>query len=193
MTEFTASNGITVFVRDGGTVQFQHGTRAESCGILQVMPHSEWWQTLREFFQHERDETLGRWRWPEHPDFLVYSRGYAGVRVTSESSGGHVLAVREAAMGWQKGQSTYFGAARAYFEAHPERKPWHDAKPGETWRLTVRDRDPLDLDLTFNVIGVTDHVQARFARPQVSGEQMEYSIDSDAIVAGRRIWPEDAS
>ncbi|QIK61774.1 hypothetical protein G7068_00035 [Leucobacter viscericola] len=28
-------------------------------------------KALREFFQHERDTELGRWRWPEYPEYVV--------------------------------------------------------------------------------------------------------------------------
>lgn len=185
MTEFTASNGIKVDIGDDERVHFT-GARVTSpvwLGDGEI-------QALREFFQHERDEELGRWRWPENPEYVVYGHPSGDATVFREQMPvGGILYRRGDDVVDMESQ-----AARAYFETRPERKPWHDAKPGETWRLTVEGMSRLGMDLTFNVIGVTDHVQARFARPQVSGEQMEYSIDSDAIVAGRRIWPEgDAS
>ena len=144
MNGFTASNGITVFVREGGTVQFQHGTREESCGILQVMPHSEWWQALREFFRAEEDERLGRWRWPDNPDYVVYS-GFDdsdrdAARVLHEPSLGKVIVARgEVARRrgvWdEEVTNPHWHAARAYFDAHPEPKPWHDARLGDLWIL----------------------------------------------------------
>src|SRR5690606_1284379 len=84
---------------------------------------------LREFFQHVRDEELGRWRWPKDPDYVVYPTedGFLVVRESvglSEFRNG--LYVHD-----MEGE-----AARDYREAHPERKPWEDAMHGEAWVIT---------------------------------------------------------
>lgn len=202
MNDFTASNGIGVEINDEEQIVFAVPNRPTS--PVWMKPDER--VALREFFRAEEDERLGRWRWPENPDYVVYawvaepSRGNVrGVTVLSERiPRGYTV--------WEDNVHTFHGesvdeesrrsardAARAYFDAHPERKPWHDAKPGETWRLTVNDRSPLEIDLTFNVIGVEGVIPSRFARPQVGGEQMEYPLDSPAITAGRRIWPEVSS
>lgn len=84
--------------------------------------------------------------------------------------------------------SEYFLAVRdGTVEAHPEPKPWHLAKPGEIWRLTITDRWITSAGLIFHVIG---DKHGRFARPQISGKQMEYDLTAPQITAGRRIWPE---
>jgi hypothetical protein len=177
VNEYTASNGITIWVRDGGTVQFQHGTREESCGILQVFPHSEWWETLREFFRAEEDERLGRWRWPEHPEYVVYPKGDGIVLAVSESSGRSAEAVRTQAHHTQTG---LYQAARAYFDAHPEPKPaWHNARDGETWALTVNGSESAWAFRLHEWERVSDSLLLRGAP------------DSKAITAGRRIWPEE--
>ena len=191
MTEtFTASNGITVFVRDGGTVQFQHGTRAESCGILQIMPHSEWWQTLREFFQYERDESLGRWRSPENPEHVVYAKRGSdpaammpSVRVITESTG-RSRDIERSVLGACEPTVSVFGkAARAYFEAHPERKPWQEAKPGEVWVLSTSDgHEDAFMVMAVGELGIV-----------FEADQFREPLDSPDITGGRRIWPEDAS
>lgn len=208
MDKYTASNGVIIHEQDGHVSLW-----SRERGVL-VVGSGNFGTALKEYVNHVREEAvyqradevqakrdfeLGRWRWPENPEYVVYPKPKSnteplpGVRVVHEVSG-RAKDVERVVIGACEATVSVFGeAARAYFDAHPEPKPWHDAKPGETWRLTVNDRQPEDLDLTFNVIGVEGTIQARFARPQVSGEQMEYRIDSPAIVAGRRIWPADAS
>lgn len=204
MSDFTASNGIRISVTrqasddrvyllgkgdtiQGGDREWTEATASED-GIA----------ALREFFRHGEDERLGRWRWPENNDFVVYLAPECNTEdeliVMSEASGASVGFARSRDDGRHPDKASYWTrAARAYFDAHPEPKPWHDAKPGETWLLTVSSLALTGATLTFNVIGVEDRRPSRFARPQISGEQMEYPVDSPDITAGRRIWPEDAS
>ncbi len=184
--EFRARNGIVVRPNANG------GIEVGKPGYRDYTPPEASF-ALEEFFQAKRDAELGRWRWPENPDYVVYRRGDGLLALNEQSGNTKFHDIRTNRSGTWTNGSILYEAIRAYFEAHPERKPWHEAKAGETWRLTVTDRDPADLDLTFNVIGVENVIGARFARPQVSGEQMEYPITSEAIVAGRRIWPQDAS
>lgn len=124
MDKFTASNGYQVkssgrdnrididLTRNGG-----HYGQAL---VLTIEQHA----ALREFFQAERDEALGRWRDPDDPLFSVYpSRDDPEDRVVVVNEGtGYNYFVR-------RGQTEAFGepfvlaAARAYFAAHPEPKP----------------------------------------------------------------------
>ena len=189
MNDFTASNGIRVRITRDGEL------RMESPEFGNVTLGEYRIGALREFFRAEEDERLGRWRWPDNPAIVIYRYSETYVRVVREDDGTGEDFYRsgvEANRG-RSFPSDNLRAAMWYFDAHPEPKPWHDAKPGETWRLTVNDRSPLEMDLTFNVIGVEGVIPSRFARPQVGGEQMEYPLDSPAITAGRRIWPEVSS
>jgi hypothetical protein len=100
-------------------------------------------QDLREYFQHEKDEELGRWRWPDNPDYLVYriidnqGNDTDKVRVAMEATGNSVGAYcRDDGISC----SGTGDAARAYFESHPEIKPWHKAKLGEVWEIRLADR-----------------------------------------------------
>lgn len=191
MNDFTASNGIGVEINDEEQIVFAVGNRP----ITPIWTNSSELKALREFFRAEEDERLGRWRWPDNPAIVIYRYSETYVRVVREDDGTGEDFYRsgvEANRG-RSFPSDNLRAAMWYFDAHPEPKPWHDAKPGETWRLTVNDRSPLEIDLTFNVIGVEGVIPSRFARPQVGGEQMEYPLDSPAITAGRRIWPEVSS
>ena len=99
-------------------------------------------EALRAFFQAERDDALGRWRDPENPDYVVYPRpdqdyhDGSCVLVLDELSGATWLDWERVALP---------GPARRYFAAHADvepRKPWHDAKAGEYWLVTLEGADP---------------------------------------------------
>lgn len=170
MDKFEASNGITVSVDRG--VQFGTDRGWGFYGIL-----GQEWEAMREFFRAERDEELGRWRWPENPDYVVYRDGTSR-RIVRESDGKSF----SASLHDRKVMTTYLdswiGAARAYDEAHPERKPWHDAKEGEVWLLTL-----------------PNSTQAWFVNGayfQSAKTLTNIALDDGHITDGRRVWPEEA-
>lgn len=132
---FTASNGLLLCPNGDGSVRWE-------AGFSPVIVT----QALREFFLHERDKELGRWRWPEKPVYVVYPVGEDGlVDVLREDPmagfgpGRQVGISRTAAedRAVDGPASSFFAAARAYFAAHQEPRPWHDAKPGEVWAITT--------------------------------------------------------
>lgn len=189
MDEFEASNGVTV-------EQF-----TESLDVRDDTG-SEWLpprlvEALGEFFQHERDEGLGRWRWPEYPDYVVYPDTDANyidqpaVIVLHEPTGKTAWASRYGQQDMSgTGAPLRFEAADAYWAAHPEPKPWQDAEPGEVWELTMRpgicDRfNPTLFRAVKREIGGIDF-------HSVEPEYVVTHIGQDAavITAGRRIWPE---
>jgi hypothetical protein len=130
MSEFTASNGVTITIDNDNP----YGRRLlVSRGDLVVNiiggPRID---ALREFFRAEEDERLGRWRWPENPDYVVYGDDI-DCDVLYEPGGGVSHWTRAES---RDGADRYpSGAAKAFFDTHPEPKPWHDAKPGEVWVL----------------------------------------------------------
>ena len=137
-------------------------------------------ETLRAFFQAERDDALGRWRDPENPNVVVYP-----VPDQNDGYGRVVWVLDEAEMVSRtvlddREQIALPGPARRYFEAHPqpepEPKPWEEAKPGEVWVLTRwGTAEP------FLVTG-SEFITADLA--------VIVDLDDDSITAGRRIWPE---
>lgn len=184
MSEFTASNGIPVRSCEG----------VHTIEVNGVFVRDDLAQALREFFQAERDAELGRWRWPENPEYVVYALPDGGVDVLRESSVSDSLKGPGRLQGisrWDAGgresaaSSHFYAAAAAYFAAHPEPKPWHDAKPGEVWVLTTEN--------------VGDECAARVA--EVNGQRVfewvaglhRKSVVASTITAGRRIWPEVTS
>ena len=195
MDRYEASNGVVIeFKQDPDGKRYLLGTTQRTCGDMSgTLTHAtgseEGVDALREFFRAEEDERLRRWRFPEDPDFVVYAawtadpprRGVRGVTVLSESIP-HRYAV------WEDNIDTLYGtsvdedarkrardAARAYFEAHPEPKPWHEAKEGEVWVITYKGEE---YPAIFQAGMFRDH----------GG-----SWDPDRITAGRRIYPEATS
>lgn len=130
-------------------------------------------QSLREFFQDERDKELGRWRWPEDPEYVVYELTRDRVRVVLETTG-NVNDINRNSLTTRSDNST--GAAKAYFDAHPVKKPWHDAKPGDTWVITTTFHRG-----EFAVIATTEGELQ-------SANGFCYSPTDTSILSGRRIW-----
>jgi hypothetical protein len=139
---------------------------------------------LREFFRHEEDERLGRWRWPEYPEYTAYPRPDGYVRVLREEDGTSEVFLRQDVEA--DGGNLPALAARAFFAAHPEAKPWHDAKPDEVWALTLHGKEIAYIRIDDPDIGewasVSPNEHARFL-----------ALNAFGLTAGRRIWPEDAS
>lgn len=155
---------------------------------------SEFVENLRRFFLHERDQELGRWRWPEDPRYVVKPAGDYVVAVMNEAEfwqrSGVALGSRDlihfrdvrdcqtdkplsdAAAGYKR-------AAWAFWDSHPELKPkpWHDAKPGEVWELSFNNGDKMVALVT------TDECFLG------AGQELT-DIGSTVLSAGRRIWPE---
>lgn len=195
MTEFTASNGGTIRVEAGGRVTITDHTRERLSAIAETISRTAYLNkaqasALREFFQHERDEELGRWRWPENPQYVVYPRGDSGVHVLDEGSGiGSARFIHR--NGDPDNPTAEYQAAYAYFEAHPERKPWHAPDAGDHWALHIAHGMALSGD---------EHLykytrwgsQGRWGFVPTDGGSVLDPTDP-TITAGRRIWPEDAS
>lgn len=120
MNDFTASNGITVVEQPGGGFYIGDTCRAENVYA----------QALREFFRAEEDARLGRWRWPENPDYVVYPMIEGLHRVIQESTG------ESRPRNGLVGHDLWGDAACAYHETHPE--PWEqDPRIGDIWEFVL--------------------------------------------------------
>ena len=165
---FTASNGVTVE---------SFGSFGESYIRVSGVTLDDAYEgvALREFFQHERDKELGRWRWAEYSEWVAYPGDDDTVWVFDEEAHYLTRVGRNEVSGVQFSNNSALAAARAYFAAHPESKPWHDAKPGEVWELRVLCGPP-------NPYGVSGSGEFRHAQ--------DGDIVRAEITDGRRIWPE---
>jgi len=143
-------------------------------------------KALEEYLTAKRDEELGRTRLPSHPGYVIYPARNPipplgrGVQVLDEVKGVFVDCYekkRENALDKNPGARA---AALAYFQAYPAPKPWHDAKPGEVWRITSEFTGTPRLAI-------------------VHGEHFWFvggshdTIDSKLIKAGERVFTEDKS
>ena len=140
------------------------------------------YEAAREFFQAERDETLGRWRDPQNPDMVCYPDvgDLDVVRVMYEGDGSRYYVTR---IGWELTRPQYASeTAGRYFQAHPEPKPWEGAQPGEFWILTVGEKTN-----PYKIWTDTQRVRwfERVERPYTA-----ISLNDPRITAGRRVWPE---
>ena len=184
--KFTASNGVEVkAIPANGVVDGLELT--PSFGKGQTVFEEEI-QALREFFLHERDQELGRWRWPENPEFVVYPKGTSeaepdpGVRVVHEVSGRSRDIGREVVGACDATVSRFGKAAQAYFDAHPLPKPaWHDAKPGEVWLMQTEETE-------YVMVAYMPLDDVRFRLNDRAGNV--FDPDSPVFTGGRRIWPE---
>lgn len=163
MNDFTGPNGIQFTKAGDGSWRWESG-----------WPPAIVTSALRELFRAEEDERLGRWRWPENPEYIVYPGRVlphlAGV--IDESTGLREL-LSKAKAGHKR--DNFERAAAAYFDAHPEQKPWSTPEAGEVWVLDV------------------DHIgQNAYVAGDFSFLHADHSIPigDPRITAGRRLWPE---
>lgn len=179
MDKYTASNGAQIVLtnaRQTGYVLVEKDDDVASA-YLGFEEMVAW----REFFRAERDEGLGRWRWPANPDYVVYPRRDGAVLVLNEMSANGGVPYRRG----DRIDDMEAEAACAYFEAHPVRQPWDGAAVGEIWAVTIHGEEkpcrvisPLyanDVPIAFLPVNV---VSPTWFKPSAS------------ITAARRIWPE---
>ena len=179
MDNFTASNGTEVNQGLNGSL----GVYLDSVTGFTLTGQSV--QALREYFEHEEDKRLNRWRWPEKPEFVVYrdSEALDCVYVFDESDpeAGSVTIWRGSDLDWPYFQP----AAQAYFKAHPEPKPWHAAKPNELWELRVQGSllDPEVYRMSH------EYGETAIFRPVNNPQRVLFRCDSPDIVDATRIYP----
>lgn len=145
-----------------------------------VKPLPQW---LIEAARAEEDERLGRWRWPENPSYVVYSRdarGLEGVLVVDERDG-YQREFESRSSAEHLPGSIPAQAAVAYFDAHPEPKPWHNAKPGEVWAV-----DAASLAGSGRQAMIVD--SGVFVAPDFA-----FLVTDSAISGAYRIWPPEES
>ena len=168
-------NEVQVSLDEFGRVQLRRAGGDEGVYTLKTT------EALREYFQAERDEELGRWRDPQNPDWICYGRGSSRdtVHVINEYDGLPYMRERDQVA---YADSEFSEVAQRYFDTHPEPKPWDAAQPDcdEIWVLTIHGCE--------QPVYVTEFGgEPAFQVP--GGETM--SLSHSAITAGRRVWPEE--
>ena len=166
-------NEVQVSLDDVGRVQLRRAGGDEGVYTLETT------EALREYFQAERDEALGRWRDPENPNIVVYALSMVDgedrcIRLLNELSGATWL-------DW--GRVALPGPASRYFDAHPQPEPKPkplEAEHEEIWVITANgDTGP--------ALATTSHRRGTDLAFQTANGTL---LDATEITAGRRIWPE---
>jgi hypothetical protein len=186
MNEYTASNGVRVQMHKDASMYFVGPNDALGSDSVEA---------AREFFRFEEDERLGRWRWPENQNYVVYPAAHdpngdlpGGVNVVVDGSGDmDFYSLSGDFQIPEKPNVTTGKAARAYFDAHPEPKPWHNAKPGDIWLLSFHGFEDTE-ETPWGVRTGMSVNDAEFVYPPNGNTQ---PLTSPRIVAARRIFPEE--
>lgn len=175
---------MSVFRANNGIVIHDHGTHVSWASGFS---HPFVTEALREYFQAERDEKLGLWRWPENPKYVVKMAAKYEICVIHEpefwrKNTVHFTDARALAefMHEEPGKHTkpWRKAARAYLKEHPIKQPWHEIEPGQVWVLTIDGKETPAI------------VTGGLAGPYFLGEKTNYARTNAGITNGRRIWPE---
>lgn len=178
--EFTASNGLKIVAdRDGDVKIFtQQGNNT-----IAAYPwlDSDDLIALSEYSQKQRDERFDRWRSTADSSWTaVLDRDSNGVHFRHDD-GIHQFSVDFTSRDITPWMEELQAIAREYFEAYPAPRPWHSARPGEVWLLTISNphagRDiawQLNDNSEFSRLGLLIHKR------------------DPRITDARRIWPEPA-
>lgn len=178
METFTASSGNQIKRDDTGNLRVYSKNGSLHDWSLAADGAAD----LRELFQAERDEELGRWRLPGVPGIVAYRRpGTSRAVLVIDESRGYGQVYTEGDLSAYSGR--HASVARAYFAAHPEPKPWHDAKIGEVWLLGFASQ-------TLPAIVVEDDGAPWFMVADDINTPSRFKLSSDAFTDARRIFPE---
>ncbi|MEV4773830.1 hypothetical protein [Microbacterium sp. LWH12-1.2] len=182
MNEFVASNGVKVWVDGISGIVSVASSNVKTFPTERIDPVDA--IALREFFQHERDEELGRWRSTIDANWTAALDAETGWVQFRKDDGLHEFSMTKrnpSLTGWS---SCLQAIGREYLDAHPERKPWEDATPGQVW----------DVDLEYGGVRAVVVYSARHAEPiavfRDPYTQVEYETDDSTIRDARRIYPE---
>ena len=177
MNEFITKNGHRVRQFPAGNVAITNALGNLVHGSTCDLPS---WaaEAAAEFFEHEKDVELGRWRDPEILDWVVYPIDVHGdvrkIGVMNElDRRTFIIRENESITG-----ASFREVAGRWFDAHTAPPPWHNAKPGEVWLVTYRG--------TEDPYRVTDY-------GTLYSRGAELSLHDEYIEGARLIWsPEEA-
>lgn len=137
---------------------------------------------LREFFAHERDVELGRWRSKKHPAWTAVLAAHVDMVNFRHDNGVQAFEVDNRERRYSQWSIELQDVAAEYFAAHPEPKPWHDAKPGEVWVVSAYE-EPIAMTVFESDFG-------GLLFRQNDREGTTWAIDTPVITSARRIFPE---
>lgn len=197
MTDFTASNGVIVREHPGAIGVRRSVEDLDPVAVpgfnkperVQTFLDPRQWDAIAEAVRAEEDTRLGRWRSVRYPAWTAVVHVASGMVMFRHEDGEREFSVANRGERLSKWSPELQGVAREFFDAHPEPKPWHDAKPGEVWALRIANVEGED---AYNV--TEDAVQGGHRLHfRCTEDGAVYAVDSPSVTAGRRIWPEVAS
>lgn len=185
MEKFTSSTGLVVSL--------------DASGIRVKNPADQWdfgspndaVQAMREFFLHERDQELGRWRFNAYLTVYEAENHQPGNRARAvnvlDERTGRLHMRHEGQAAWRETNPELSEAAAAYFAAHPEPKPWHEAKHNEIWVLQIKDCHAPE---PYRFAQDTTCADSCVFRPVSNPKRVFFDSRSPMIVDAHRIYPE---
>lgn len=176
--KFTASNGVDITV----TAELDETYLLGKGGVIEggdrrwtvCTGNSEGMDALREYFQYERDQGLGRWRSKRNPDWTAkVAFGRAEFRHDDGQQAFNVVLDGDYNYPWSGNEKQVLGEFL-------ESESWNYAELGEIWVITD------------DFGRVEPYVRASKGWRRVSRKNV---FLSRPIMGGRRLWPEvcDAS
>ncbi|MFJ4173353.1 hypothetical protein [Microbacterium sp. NPDC089696] len=185
---FRTSEGYSISRADNGEViiRGKGGTKITGGGMVG--------QALGEYVDNlvaQNDAALGRWRYPMDPQYVVYAYGRDVINVMSERNGSSTTHRREDVEACLEHPQVADSeiVARAYFEVHPERKPWRDAQPGELWDVVSEGKERR----YAAIMGASGEGEVVFLLPVNDLRAPKLGLNASVITGGRKVFPQDAS
>lgn len=182
---FKTRGGFEVIFAESGGIEVRGPG-----GVRDYTPPSTTF-AIEEAMQARHDRDLGRWRWPENPDIVVWAHD-SDVFVLDERRKEYcyfpnfepeevaLMMPREDEMQRMPYLTLAGIAAECFFFAQPRRKPWEDAQPGDIW-LVTRGRE----SEVCRVVKIGDDVRFQIIVP--SGPLRSYGLDHETVTAAERI------
>lgn len=137
----------------------------------------------------ELDEHLGRWRWPEHPQFTVVEKREI-LWVTNEESVTVRSVPKNVAPQNERFGPTSHQAAYAFLEAHGSTPEWHRARAGEIWAIRT-DKECRYFNAYFAVDHGIDGLVLFVPVDRTNPTLDDIDSESPEIVSAHRIWSGD--
>lgn len=90
------------------------------------------------YYQWRRDKELGRARYPEFPDYVVYESPDNDVLRTIHEPTGIIHTSKRRDVGENPALGEHESRAVARRHVYGESKPWEHSKPGEIWEIETK-------------------------------------------------------
>lgn len=167
------------FVASNEVILDQHGYNL----TMDYTRRGQYHEARKEFYQHLRDKELGRWRSKIDSNWTAVLDDSDGMIIFRHDGGVKMFFVPSGTLNCDRWSESLKEIANEYIQNHSPKKPWHAAKPGEVWVLTI--------DGIEHPWGVDSIIPERFV--YAGGDSADIPFDYPDITDGHRIWPEGSN